>query len=50
MHPYRYRIFIGSSLSTAICEAFGGFTIASDGAYPSLSNSCETRDVEILLR
>ena len=36
MHPYRYRIFLGDGLSTAICEAFEGFTIASDGAYTTL--------------
>lgn len=36
MHPHRYRIFIGGGLSTAICEAFEGFTIASDGAYTTL--------------
>ena len=36
MHPHRYRIFIGGGLSTAICEAFEGFTIGFDGAYTTL--------------
>jgi hypothetical protein len=34
--PQRYRIFIGGGLSTAIREAFEGFTIISDGAYTTL--------------
>ena len=36
MHPHRYRICIGGGLSTAICEAFEGFTIGFDGAYTTL--------------
>ena len=37
MHPYRYRIFLGGGgLSTAICEAFEGFTIESNGVYTTL--------------
>ena len=36
MHPHRYRIFIGGGLSTAIGEAFEGFTIGFDGAYTTL--------------
>jgi hypothetical protein len=35
--PRRYRIFLGGGLSTAICEAFEGFTIASDGAHTTLA-------------
>lgn len=36
MHPHRYRIRIGGGPSTAICEAFEGFTIGFDGAYTTL--------------
>jgi hypothetical protein len=36
VHPHRYRICIGGGLSTAICEAFEGFTIGFDGAYTTL--------------
>jgi hypothetical protein len=36
VHPHRYRICIGGGLSTAICEAFEGFTIGFDGAYTML--------------
>jgi hypothetical protein len=36
VHPYRYRIFLGGGLSTAICEAFEGFTIESNGVYTTL--------------
>ena len=36
MHPHRYRIFIGGGPSTAVRQAFEGFTIASDGAYTTL--------------
>jgi len=36
MHPHRYRICIGGGPSTAICEAFEGFTIGFDGAYTTL--------------
>ena len=36
MHPHRYRIRMGGSPSTAICEAFEGFTIGFDGAYTTL--------------
>lgn len=36
MHPHRYRIRIGGGPSTAICEAFEGFTIGFDGPYTTL--------------
>jgi hypothetical protein len=36
VHPHRYRIRIGGGPSTAICEAFEGFTIGFDGAYTTL--------------
>lgn len=36
MHPHRYRICIGGGPSTAICEAFEGFTICFDGTYTTL--------------
>jgi hypothetical protein len=36
VHPYRYRIFLGGGLSTAICEAFEGITIESNGVNTTL--------------
>ena len=36
MHPHRYRICIGGGPSTAICEAFEGFTIGFDSACTTL--------------
>jgi hypothetical protein len=36
VHPHRYRICIGGGPSTAICEAFEGFTIGFDGACTTL--------------
>jgi hypothetical protein len=36
VHPHRYRIRIGGGPSTAICEAFEGFTIGFDGAHTTL--------------
>src|SRR5436305_1557909 len=35
-HARRYRIRTGGGPGTAICEAFGGFTIGFDGAHTTL--------------
>jgi hypothetical protein len=36
VHPHRYRILIGGGLSTVVCQAFGGFTIESNGVCTTL--------------
>jgi hypothetical protein len=36
VHPHRYRIWVRGGPSTAICEAFEGFTIGFDGAHTTL--------------